>query len=159
MIKYKYVISIDPSINYCGCAIHNINGELFVHTLLRPSCKSDDYLKKSKDIYDQVSVLLNTYPNTKLVLEVPQFWGSAGFMARESGAVFKLTFLCGMLFSLSDTTLALTPNDWKGQMPKHVVNNRLRKVYPNLDIAKMDHNIVDALGIGHFYLTNLKAKK
>ena len=156
MIKHKYVLSVDPSINYCGMAIHRRNGDLVVYKLLRPSSKSDDHLKKSRNIYNQVQVLLNTYPKTQLIIECPQYWGAAGYLARESGALFKLTFLCGMLFSLSDDVIAVTPNDWKHQLPKHVVNNRLRKIYPDIDIANTDHNIVDAIGIGHFYLTKYK---
>lgn len=159
MIKYKYILSIDPSINACGMAVHTYMGKLIEYKLLRPSSKSADHLEKSRDIYNKVKVLLNTYMHTQLIIECPQYWGAAGYLARESGALFKLTFLCGMLFSLSDDVVVVTPNDWKGQLPKHVVNNRLCKIYPNINIANTDHNIVDAIGIGHFYLTKYKEKK
>lgn len=151
--KHKYILSIDPSINYCGVAVHRRNGDLLVYTLLRPSSKCSSHLDKSRSIYNQVRVLLDAYPKTQLIIECPQYWGAAGYLARESGALFKLTFVCGMLFSLADDVIVVTPNDWKGQLPKAVVNNRLRKIYPDVDIAKLDHNIVDAIGIGNFYLT------
>lgn len=154
-----YIVSIDPSINFCGYAIHK-NNTLIEYKLLRSSVKHVDFIEKSKymsnklkDVIDKLTMLKG---QVQVITEIPQYWGVAGFMARESGAISKLMFLCGMIVGLRNNVITLTPQDWKGQLPKEVVNNRLRKIYPNVDIKQLNHNIVDAIGIGHYYITNKK---
>lgn len=152
------VISIDPSINDCGFAIHDTtaNGHgLLVHTLLHPSKTDKEYYEKSKTLFNLIRGITNEFKNDEhiIVLETPEYWKVAGHAARESGSVFKLTFLCGMIYSL-DNVVTTTPSGWKKQMPKDVVNRRLRSVYNDINIEKTNHNIVDAIGIGHWYITN-----
>ena len=156
MSMNKYIISIDPSINFCGYAIHK-NKSLVTYGLIRPSSKQEDFVAKSKDIINKIKTIISQFPFKgdyvyRIVIELPQYFGVAGFMARESGAIPKLMFLCGMIVGLKNNVVLLTPNDWKGQLPKDVVNNRLRKIYSKVDIANLDHNIVDAIGIGHYYI-------
>lgn len=156
--KDVYILSIDPSINFCGYAIHK-NKDLYECKLLRSLSVHKDFIDKSKymvnNLKDTVSKLLALKGKVIIITEIPQYWGVAGFMARESGAIAKLMFLCGMIVSISNTVITLTPQDWKGQLPKDVVNNRLRKIYPTINIAKLNHNIVDAIGIGNFYIKEM----
>ncbi len=159
MMKNKliYTVSIDPSINFCGYAIHK-DKELIEYKLLRSSVKHINFIEKSKYMINKLKSILDKLVMLKgqiqIITEIPQYWGVAGFMARESGAISKLMFLCGMIVSLQENVITLTPNNWKGQLPKDVVNNRLRKIYPDINIKELNHNIVDAIGIGHYYLTN-----
>lgn len=148
----KYVISIDPSINTAGIAVHTIRGKLLRYELLKPVDKKDDYVQKSYSIVSQIKEVLVHYGNIKLILEVPTYWSLAGFVARESGSIFKLSFLCGMICGLDENTVTLTPDKWKGQIPKKVMQNRLKQYYPNIQISKLDHNILDAIGIGYSYI-------
>ncbi len=154
-MKESYIISIDPSINFCGYAIHK-NKELINYGLLRSLTKHKDFIEKSIYMVDKIKDLITSIQSLKnnliIVTEIPQYWGVAGYMARESGAIYKLMFLCGMIVSLKKNVVTLTPNDWKGQLPKDVVNNRLREIYTNINIAKINHNIVDAIGIGYYYI-------
>jgi hypothetical protein len=156
VINAKYVLAIDPSINFCGVAIFKKDGTLIKSQLLTPQTKTDDWQIKANIIYEEVRGMKKKLPpDTIQIIEVPEFWGVAGYMARESGAVFKLTFLCGMLYTLHGS-ISVTPSMWKGQLPKEVIQNRLKKVYPKPDIGKMNHNIVDAIGIGRAFLFELK---
>ena len=158
-----HIISIDPSINFCGLAIHDEQG-LLVHTLLTPSKSDEDYFQKSRTIFSMIKNIYtdifieNGNKDTLIVLECPEYWKVAGHAARESGSIFKLTFLCGMISSLDNVTI-VTPSGWKGQMSKDVVNNRLRAVYPNVNIAKTNHNVVDAIGIGRWYIDKVMHKE
>lgn len=160
-----YVISIDPSINNVGCAVFAILGKkkaaLVHHVLIHPSkfAKSENYLAKSRDICQQIVSLINNYDNVQLVTEIPQHFGTGGYLARESGSVQKLTFVAGMIFNIADDVVAYEPNQWKGQLPKDVVARRLQRIYKDLQIFDekkkkflMDHNIVDAIGIGHRHI-------
>lgn len=154
------VISIDPSINFTGFAIHD-NKELIVYKLLTPNKADEEYSQKSRTIFTQIREIYNSIISDTdlqsddnkivIVLECPEYWKIAGHAARESGSVYKLTFLCGMIATL-DNVVFTTPSGWKGQQSKDVVNRRLRDVYPNINIEKMNHNIVDAIGIGKWYI-------
>lgn len=152
------ILAIDPSINFCGAAVFNEETKkLLHHCLIKSVDVSEDgdkfaYTLKSKQIVLQLKMMLiNKYNIKKIILEIPEYWKVGGFIARESGSIFKLTFVCGMIFNISDEIeyILYSPAMWKKQLPKPVVNNRLKKYY---DVEKINHNIVDAIGIGHFYL-------
>ena len=153
----KMLVSIDPSINYAGYAVFNItrpkSKKLVKYGLINIGSKMKKaiYLDKAKKVYEIIKEIIYDYEADIITLEVPEFWGSAGLLARESGSVFKLTFLCGMLYSMNNV-ITYTPSSWKGQMPKHVTANLLQEHYPKIDFSKLDHNIADAIGIGHKHI-------
>jgi hypothetical protein len=86
------------------------------------------------------------------VTEVPEHFGTKGYIARETGSVYKLTFVCGMIYGITDNVVGYKPSKWKGQVSKEVTRNRLIRDYPEKDIANLDHNVVDAIGIGCKYI-------
>jgi hypothetical protein len=160
-------MAVDPSINTAGIAI--FKGKDLQHVdLIRPrkifgktisteqtvktNSKIIDYVDKARSVYNQIKKLKNDYSVELVVLEVPDYFGVAGYMARESGAVFKLMFVTGMIASF-DNVVGVNPQSWKGQMKKHVVANRLRLIYKEIKNEEIkDHNIIDAVGIGHWFL-------
>lgn len=173
MIKDKYdniLMAVDPSINTAGVAIFK-NKKLIHADLITPrkilgktvsteqtvkenkkNSKIIDYVDKARSVYNQIKKLKQDYSVDVVILEVPDYFGVAGYMARESGAVFKLMFVTGMIASF-DNVVALNPQNWKGQMKKHVVANRLRLIYKEIKSGEIkDHNVIDAIGIAHFYL-------
>ena len=149
----KHILSIDPSINFCGYAVHTNKGALIEYDIILSNKKlKEDFVSKSRDIVGQIIQIIEKYSNIQLVLEMPQYWGVAGYLARESGAIFKLTFLCGMICGLQKDIVTVVPQKWKGQMPKHVMQNRLQKYYPKINFKETNHNILDAIGIGYYYI-------
>jgi hypothetical protein len=70
--------------------------------------------------------------------------------------------MCGLFYSMrnevSKFVFAL-PREWKGQLSKDVMKNRIEEYYVR-EINKytkaewdaLNHNIVDAIGIGHWCL-------
>jgi hypothetical protein len=163
-LKNKTVMALDTSINTAGVAIFK-KGKPIFYDLLKPvldkskiistdqkvktSKKSLDYVDKSKSIFVQAFKLTLKYHPDVIVVEVPEYYGVSAYLARESGSLFKLTFVSGMLMALPNA-IAINPTTWKMQMPKVVVQNRLNLTYPKLDIMGLDHNIVDALGIAYW---------
>lgn len=171
----KYTIAIDPSINYCGLAVYK-KKVLVEYELLRPSkdLRNSHYLMKCRDMIGQIELYYKSYlkkGHVTLVTEIPQHFGAAGYLARESGSVFKLTFICGMIFNIAKDTVAYEPQEWKGQLPKCVVRKRLStdKQLSKLDLYgtktilcpdcgrkhkehTMDHNILDAIAIGYKHI-------
>lgn len=152
--KYKTVMGIDPSINFLGCSVFK-NDKPLTWQLLKPSKVAMDEYVKCVELYNQVFDLVEQHVPDIIVLENPDHWAVAGFQARESGSIQKLTFLCGMLFTLGKVELVY-PKKWKGQLPKHVVRNRLQpffvggKYFTEKQWEELDHNVMDSLGLCHW---------
>lgn len=153
------LISIDPSINNVGIAIWQLPNTLIMYQLLHPKIdKRGNEYDKSLSILDQIKAWVKAYTVNRMILEVPAHWAVAGFEARETGSIAKLMLVVGMIYSMRhdlDELKIVKPAEWKGQLPKEVMENRLRKDYASIgvDLAKLNPNVVDAIGIGHFYIT------
>lgn len=138
--------------------------ELRHFELLRPEQEVRDeglFIKKCVSMVNEVKALVDEYDVQHLVLEVPEHWAIAGFNARESGSMTKLMFLCGGIFTyfnmIGVPVHTLHPREWKGQLPKDVVRERLKKsMIPKYFTLKkwmdLDHNIMDAVVIGQFWI-------
>lgn len=178
MSKPKFTIAIDPSINNLGYAVFD-EKTLVEYDILHPSSRKIDYLSKAREMVSDViniceytSEISFPWKDVQIVMEIPQHFGVGGYLARESGDVYKLTFVCGMLYNITDNVIGYTPREWKAQLPKCVVRARIARMkeFKNLRLYKetkkkcvdckqvhyehdMDHNILDAIGIGikHLY--------
>jgi len=149
-LKIKSILSVDPSINRCGIAVYR-GKKLVLHQLVQPEDKTGNEFEKSLSVFYQVKAIRAEYGTYKTILEVPVHWENEGFVARESGSIYKLSLVVGMLYTLGDVQ-TVPPHGWKQQLPKNVVRNRLKPLYPNIVTDKLDHNIMDAIGIGHWFL-------
>lgn len=154
------LLSIDPSINNLGMAIWEVEKKRLIHyKLLHPmrEMRKNEF-EKSISMMRQLREYVEKYYINIMIVEVPEYWAVGGFEARETGSMTKLMFVCGMICSLVEMEIInvlsmVTPRDWKGQLPKNVVKNRLRESYlENVDLLTLNDNVVDAIGIGHFYL-------
>jgi hypothetical protein len=83
-----------------------------------------------------------------VVMEFPALWASAvSAAAGAKGDLFKLSYLCGALSAQTGAVLVLvSPSDWKGQLPKDVVAQRVRRYWRTL--PKMSNHAMDAVGMG-----------
>jgi len=156
--RYR-LISIDPSINNVGIAVWELPNVLMEYKLLHPKVgqRGNEY-DKSLSILHQVKEWIQIYEINRMILEVPEHWAVGGFEARETGSMTKLVLVVGMLYTLIDELDELKivkPREWKGQLSKEVMENRLREDYTaiGVDLAALNPNVVDAIGIGHFYIT------
>jgi hypothetical protein len=157
--KKNRLMSIDTSINNLGVAIWDMSTkQLIMHKLLHPKkdCRNNQY-DKSLSMLDQIKEWIIAYTVNHMIVEVPEYWAVGGFEARETGSISKLMFVCGMIYSLKhdmEELQLVVPRGWKGQLPKEVVANRLRDHYlpMGFDMTKIDKNVMDAIGIGHYKL-------
>ena len=159
MTKKNRLMSIDPSINNLGMAIWDVNEKkLLLWKLLHPEVgQRRNEFDKSLSMLNQVKQWIQTYAVNRIIMETPEHWVVGGFQARETGSMTKLAFVCGMLCSLVNDLQefkVVTPAEWKGQLPKEVVANRLKDHYLPLgvNLTEIDANVADAIEIGHFYL-------
>ena len=156
--KKDRLLSIDPSINHVGVAVWELPNKLIMYGLLHPKVKErENEYDKSMSILNQIKEWKQNYGVNRIILEVPAHWAVGGFEARETGSIAKLMLVVGALYSLKpevDEFKVVKPHEWKGQLPKSVMVNRLKEFYVNagVDLEKLNPNVADAIGIGHFYL-------
>jgi len=162
----KTMMAIDPSINFCGVSIFEIKKrELIDAVLVKPEkivIRDGEWYDKAFSIFNQVNLLRKKHGLVAIACELPDYWSVAGYMARESGSITKLSFMCGLFYGMRndvDRFVFALPREWKGQLSKDVVRNRLEphyvkneKKYSKEEWKKLDHNILDSIGIGHWSL-------
>ena len=97
---------------------------------------------------------------TFVFIEIPQHFGSsARGIAAQSGGIYDLTFLVGYLAAkfVGCSVITFTPNEWKGQLPKDVVERRVRRIIGDrFDGLGVKSHAVDAVGLGLFAIGKLK---
>ena len=159
VVKKSRLISVDPSINNLGMCIWDLHtGGILLYKLVHPiiGMRANEF-DKSKSMLDQLKQWIQTYGVNRMIMEVPEHWAVGGFQARETGSMTKLSFVVGFIYSLVyelEQVQLVTPAGWKGQLSKEVMVNRLYEEYmqKEIDLKKMDSNVADAIGIGHYFI-------
>lgn len=159
--RLERVLFVDPGIGGTGYALFDeVNSKATVKNLVAPSLtgtltppRNEQWDNKVWSLCSEFGGLVaSTTPHT-VVLEFPElFSGSAlSHASAAKGDLFKLTFLIGGLAHVAremtgNLPVLMTPRDWKGQLPKKVVIERIQKAWPDLDQIH-DHE-GDAIGMG-----------
>ena len=105
------------------------------------------WVGRVRDIVDRVRpyVLVATC----VVVEFPGLWSSAvSAAAGAKGDLFKLAYLCGAIGAINNHVflVLVSPQAWKGQLPKSVVGHRVQRYWPGL--PKISNHALDAVGMG-----------
>lgn len=175
------VLSVDPSIRKLGCALmcvqlreeHEPDFTVCQNTHICEllQCASLDVLENSEEhwitrAYVMVQALLknvrmNLLPEVPVlaVIETPENWfGPRGVMAKDSEAIQKLYFFCGMLNGAlvhlphCVGVAGVTPTRWKGQTSKEKMVQRaydMCRTY-NWDVSDLTDDAAEALMLGGF---------
>lgn len=121
----------------------------------------DSFIQRSMQYsYEIIRVLqvnLNITELDTIVIEFPQIWQTGKSMASAlDGKLFKLVFLIGVLCKTFNgynkinafipKIVTVFPNEWKGQLPKEIVINRIKKQLPSLE--RIGNHEGDAIGMG-----------
>jgi hypothetical protein len=115
---------------------------------------------KWANAYEQLAAQLHaarTWP-THLCVEWPMFFGSArGHVAAALDHTIGLAAMAAGIigwFQLPPSQVScLTPNQWKGSVPKDVTRSKLEKAF-NGDSSELSDDEVDAIGIAVFWLSD-----
>jgi len=85
-----------------------------------------------------------------VVCEYPAYHGPTAMRGWVTGDLQKLTFLVGVLAGYFESSEfePVTPNTWKGQLPKDVVIRRLQKKFGPGATQEWEKDVWDAVGIG-----------
>lgn len=139
------IVTVDPGSNGTGYAIWNKEWKLITWGIVMS--KSKEWDTKMRDIGRELRAIVIRYKVREGHIEEPKkFGGTTGNMVADRGDLVKLSIFVGYL----DGYLGIKMNrvriiDWKGTLPKEVIEKRVKRVFPKLDIKS---HAVDAVGIG-----------
>jgi hypothetical protein len=98
----------------------------------------------------------------RLVVEVPRIYPHSRDQKGDLNDLLELAGVVGALTGVFSVVSFVYPADWKGQLPKKVMNDRVLMTL-GLDegdaLVHHDHNTLDAIGIGLHDLGRLGQRK
>lgn len=139
------IISIDPGIRGTGYAVWDNKWNLIEHGIL--TSKEDEWHSKFPDLSVQMVRIIRKHKIKKAYIEEPQkFQGKFGDMVANRGDLVKLSMFVGFLSGRMNIQVeCVRVIDWKGTLPKDVVEKRVERLIPGL---KAKSHAIDAIGIG-----------
>lgn len=155
------MLSIDPGVGGTGFAVWQ-RGKLTEAGTIHFDGNLIHWEDKARDILLKFSSLLRFHDVDDLVIEYPSFMGgTGGHMVASSGDLVKLAVLTGMITGsaiLQGVAVEPVPvGNWKGQLPKAVCVNRIKKILPAWALlGKLSDHAWDAIGIGLWKLGKFK---
>ena len=154
------MISIDPGVGGTGYAVWEqsevfTTANLLTFGTLHFKTGQTEWLEKAQTITGLLEHLMAEHPLKMFVIEYPNFMqGSGGRMVAASGDLVKLSVLTGMLINVGSrqcrTIRLVSPNEWKGQLPKSVTASRIKRTmgWTSKQTLKPSDHALDAIGIG-----------
>lgn len=166
------VLALDPATKYTGYAYftkpeRGLDGFIGLRQYGLIRAKEKTWDMRCLEIQSRIRNFIVTMNLTHLVMEYPQFEASRrGMAAARGGDILKLAYLCGCISTGWQLHVAevmkrkvmlplaslVTPNQWKGQTPKHVTAFRCFQKFHIAQEKGVDDNFIDAVMIGHFWL-------
>jgi hypothetical protein len=143
------IFAVDPGIGGTGWAVLERGGILVEYGVIHKDSKGEDWESKGFSIAWELKAAQKRLSANRAYVEFPSLFQSAhGQMVARRGDLVKLAWFTGLL-SGSLVGVTLVPvNDWKGQLPKGVVANRIQKILGEKDCASIKSHAWDAVGIG-----------
>lgn len=144
-------LAIDPGLQGTGWAVF-----YGVHPMrcgvIRVRKPVDFHARSSEIARELAEIAVESYIG-QVYIEYPSFFDSArGHMVARRGDLLKLCYLVGVISGrLGPTATELVPvAQWKGQLPKEVVESRIRKTLGNSIVKRLGirTHAWDAVGIG-----------
>ena len=146
------MIFVDPGLGGTGWASFPIPGGA-------PNCfgvlrgGKGPWETQAHDICQGFIGVLNALRPKAVVMEFPTLWSGdmKSFTSASRGDLFKLSYLIGGLAEAAweccpQHPKLITPQEWKGQLPKEVVIKRILREWP--DLEKIPNHAADAVGMG-----------
>lgn len=151
-------LSVDPGIRGTGYALWD--GKLLKRTGIFAS-RSEDWLEAGGQVASQLHQFACKERVEAVYCEFPAYFQSAGAqVVARSGSLVKLAWFVGFLSALFITGFKtfrfVEVNEWKGQLPKDVVELRIRKIMGEKVTKKFKTHIWDAVGIGLYVHGRMK---
>ena len=157
--SWTRVLAIDPGLGGTGWALWTVESETGSIPdgvgVIHGKAKDDTLAARCEEIAHRLILTgmeTSWMTPTAVLIELPQHMASAAGIAAQSGGIYKLTFLAGYLARALHPAevFVVTPGEWKGQLPKHVIQSRVERVLGQ-DMCKtlnIKSHAWDAVGLG-----------
>jgi Holliday junction resolvasome RuvABC endonuclease subunit len=148
-LRDKNRLYIDPGISGTGFAFFSKENKTFV-----PDFNLSFHKPSLLKYYEFYQEFIDRYEVEFVMIERPQFFGldsTKGLMVAVKGDLITLTMLAGgyegiaILNGCEVETIEV--NKWKGQLPKEVIKERIRRVWKEVSCKNHDW---DAVGIAYY---------
>lgn len=160
------LISLDPGLGGTGWALWQGGDVPHAVGIVRDTAKDESLAVRcwelSKKLHTSIRASVNGDPflsSTAVVIEMPQHMTNARGIAAQAGAIYKLTFLVGYLSAMMYPcpVTVVTPGEWKGQLPKDVVQRRIQAILGDATCLRLNikSHAWDAVGIALWALGRL----
>ncbi len=121
----------------------------------------DKWIHRAQIVNCRIRILIERFMPTHVYCEFPAFFQSSGGQkTAKSGALVKLVFTVGATAETCRTLgiqfIPVPVNQWKGQLPKEVVEERVMKRLKGVPFAPFDDHCIDSVGIGLYVKGFLK---
>ncbi len=153
----RLLVALDPGLNGTGVAV--FQDATPIRTEVVYTKRGAEWWRRARAIADAVAQITEeesrktTWSRAtpyRVVCETTQYMGTG--MGWKTGDLQRLTFLDGVLYERLRPApfLPILPMDWKGQLPKPVVEDRIRKILGATVCRKLkiETHAWDATGIG-----------
>ncbi len=149
-------LSIDPGLSGTGWAEWSGPGKLTAAGVIYPNSETSDiWSEKAENITDRLLMATKRFGKRtvhNVYIEMPQQMTNIRGLAAQGGAVYKLAFLVGYIARAyyPASVHPVLVSEWKGQLPKNVVEHRIIKKLGTDLCAKLNirTHAWDAVGIG-----------
>lgn len=155
------ILAVDPGLRWCGCAL-GLRGGLGNSTLTKAALvlntiKEERGPRAWRAMAQMVEVWVRfSVPmplDLELYVEVPRIYPQSDQRKGDLNDLIELAGVVGALTSYWRSVSFYYPADWKGQVPKKIMTERIRKKLRPEELDKIvssgakDHNTLDAVGI------------
>lgn len=148
-----YQITIDPGANSSGWAVWDRDWNLIANGICTPDPK-DEWEMRALENAANLHAVAERHNVELGFIEYPAFFQTHGAGVATSGALVKLAYYVGLVCGTMPFPVKIVEvGTWKGQLPKKVVIERIKRILPNVKATKDDY---DAIGIGLFLSGKMK---
>lgn len=151
-------ISIDPGLE-AGYCVWTSDWQLVEAGVIKPSRKNYSWEERGNMVVEKISEIKSRFNIREACIEMPSYFASAGgAMVAARGDLVKLTWLVGLIYGLFPfgKCKLVKVNEWKGNLPKNVVIQRLKKLMAPEDFKRLSSHSYDAAGIGLYMKGDFK---
>ena len=153
---------VDPGLRHCGVALFD-KGDLYSAFLVRNPIESGRGYEVSASMGNAVVSSMHGYGES-VIVEFPRIYPSAAQQKGDLNDLLDLAAVGGAIASRR-VTETVFPSDWKGNVPKEVMTERIRRALTDEERARIEkcpaslmHNVLDAVGIGLHKLNRINRK-
>lgn len=158
------ILTVDPGLRMCGAALWTRDGRLVSGALIKGAAEDRDakaWATMAGEVWEWTKLetwRLQTAPVTFWVSEFPKVY-TVGKSKGDPDDLLQLAGVVGALTGKLGPGEIVRPYQWKGQVPKPVMVERIKSklTAEELELVRLPrakslhHNIWDAVGIGLWY--------